>query len=270
MSLIYTGSMRLILHPQDDGRKNMAVDEALLESVSNGESAPVIRFYGFSPPILSVGRFQRARQEIDLEKLKESGFLFTRRPSGGRAVLHTQELTYSVILGKKHIRPFGKREVYKSIAPILLKGLKFLGFYDAVFKTHRQGDPFNPDCFASTGEYEIATKGGKKLIGSAQMITRSAVLQHGSLPLTKAGREITRYLVANGKPENKYIEEKHHTSIEEELGSVVSFEEARDAFCRAAKTLILTQNSSLTVKEEQRAYQLFYTKYTRDSWNLGI
>ncbi|HET6486674.1 MAG TPA: hypothetical protein VFH83_09660, partial [Spirochaetia bacterium] len=94
-------AFRLIVHPKMDGRWNMAVDEALAEAAGGGQSLPVVRLYGFSPPTLSLGRFQKARGQLDAGRLASDGVVLVRRPTGGHAVLHDDELTYSVALPKQ-------------------------------------------------------------------------------------------------------------------------------------------------------------------------
>ena len=261
MELIYRGSVRLITQEPADGRWNMAVDEALLESVSSGASGPIVRLYGFEPATLSVGRFQPTAGTIDFDRLVADGLLFVRRPSGGQAVLHAEELTYAVILGKDHLAPFGKRQVYRFAAPLLLAGLAALGLTEAVSSPSQRGNPMNPDCFASTGEYEIDTGAGRKLVGSAQMITRSAVLQHGSIPLSRTNRLIARYLLAeSGDPD-------HASSVSEEVGLPVDFSAAQRAFAAAIGHALRSTPGALSVEELARAEQLHLEKYMRDEWN---
>ena len=120
-------AFRLLLEAPGDGQRNMAVDEALLEAVGADRSPPTLRLYGFSPPTLSLGRFQKARELIRLEALPVDGIRLVRRPTGGQAVLHDRELTYAVVLGRGHLEPFSKREVYQFIAGLLLTGLEALG-----------------------------------------------------------------------------------------------------------------------------------------------
>lgn len=261
--LAVRGPVRLIVHGQADGRWNMAVDEALLESVSSGTSGPVIRLYGFEPATLSVGRFQRTNGSFDFARLAADGCLFVRRPSGGQAVLHTEELTYAVILGKEHLARFGKREVYRFAVPLLLGGLARVGLGNARSSPSQRGNPLNPDCFASTGEYEIDSAWGRKLIGSAQMITRTAVLQHGSIPLSPANRRIARYLREGGG------DPTHASSLGEELGRPVSFETAIEAFASSIEGTLPAERGELTEPEGARARLLLREKYSGDEWNRG-
>ncbi len=88
---------RLINTGASDGAANMAIDEAIMRSVAEGGSPPTLRFYGWAPPCVSVGYSQSVRKEIDLERCLERGYTWVRRPTGGRAILHIDELTYSVV-----------------------------------------------------------------------------------------------------------------------------------------------------------------------------
>jgi len=249
-----------------DGRWNMAVDEALAESTGSGESPAVIRLYGFSPPTLSLGRFQKAKGQCAAARMKADGIVLVRRPTGGHAVLHDDELTYSVALSKQASAGGPapkKREVYLFIARILLKGLANLGVAGSINAAQR-GDVHNPDCFGSAGEYEIAGSGGRKLIGSAQMTTRTAILQHGSIPLSNPGGRVFLYLQA-AEP----LDAHEPSSLDEETGRVLTFEEARDAFSRAFRGELAAVESSVSPQEERRAREILRDKYETDEWNLA-
>ncbi len=250
-----------------DGRLDMAVDEALAEAVGNGESPPVVRLYGFSPPTLSLGRFQKAKGLYSARQLAEDGVTLVRRPTGGHAVLHDDELTYSVALPKETgtVAAVGsrKRDVYVFIARVLLRGLANLGISGTINSAQR-GDVHNPDCFASTGEYEIAGAGGKKLIGSAQMTTRRAILQHGSIPLQNPGRRVFRYL-QTAQP----LAANPPSCLNEEIGRALSFEEVREAFARAFREEIGAADSDLLPAEQENAERIRRDKYETDAWNLA-
>ncbi len=262
-----TPAFRLIVHPRMEGRLDMAIDEALAEAVGAGESPAVVRLYGFSPPTLSLGRFQRVRDRYSPELLAADGVTLVRRPTGGHAVLHDNELTYSVMLSKEGTGPLiggaRKRDVYEFIARVLLAGLAGLGITGRVNAAQR-GDLHNPDCFGSAGEYEITGRDGRKLIGSAQMTTRRAVLQHGSIPLTNPGRRVFRYL---------RVEEPadwHEPScLDEEAGRTLGFEEVRDAFARACRDTLGAEDSALTPGENEAALRILAAKYASESWNLA-
>ncbi|EOT2034274.1 biotin/lipoate A/B protein ligase family protein [Staphylococcus pseudintermedius] len=166
---------------------NMALDEALLNFVSRGEIDPVVRFYTWNPPTLSIGYFQRLSKEIDIEKVKEKGYGLVRRQTGGRGVLHDKELTYSVIVPEAHPdMPQTVTGAYRVISGGLLEGFKSLGF-DAHFAVPRSKEereklkqPRSSVCFDAPSWYELVVE-GKKIAGSAQTRQKGVILQHGSI-----------------------------------------------------------------------------------------
>jgi lipoyl(octanoyl) transferase len=259
---------RLIVHPRMEGRLDMAIDEAIAEAVGAGTSCAVVRLYGFAPPTLSLGRFQKIKSSYSPEQLARDGVTLVRRPTGGHAVLHDSELTYAVALPKGEVGPlFGgarKRDVYLFIARILIAGLANLGIAGAV-SSSQKGDLHNPDCFGSTGEYEISGKGGRKLIGSAQMTTRHAILQHGSIPMANPGNRVGRYLMAG-----ETMETLPPSCLNEELGREIGFDEVQKAFARAFRSRLLTEDSELLPSERERAGEILAEKYASDEWNLAL
>jgi lipoate-protein ligase A len=258
---------RLILDTPGNGQENMAVDEALLASVGGDNSPATVRLYGFAPAALSFGRFQRVKDRIDRDAVQRAGVTLVRRPTGGQAVLHDQELTYAVVLSKDHLEPFHKREIYRFIAELLLLGLARLGVRGRSSR-NRIGDPHNPDCFRSTGEYEIASPSARKLIGSAQVVNRNASLQHGAIPLDTSYTQIGRYLALE-----KTEGHEEPGCLSEELGHSVSFEDTVRAFAEGFaigldRRGIRLQTGELTDSERQQAAELLKSKYSRDAWNL--
>lgn len=275
-------SFRLLIHPKMEGRLAMAVDEALIEAVGAARSGPVARLYGFSPATLSLGRFQPVSGRIDRDLLEREGVVLVRRPTGGHAVLHDDELTYSIILSKeeaeRRLGSFRKRAVYEFVAGLLLKGLENLGIKATMNET-RRGDIRNPDCFATAGEYEISTMEGKKLIGSAQMTTRHAILQQGSIPIANPLGQVTRYISGDapgsGQSSGQGSEKgsgpsdpRPASSLSEEAGRAVGFEEARDAFAKAFRESLGAVDSTLAPEEKEAAWKILGEKYANDSWTL--
>lgn len=178
---------RLVIDPPQDGFRNMAMDEALLEvcrrdAVASG-ALPVLRLYGWSVPTLSLGRFQDALQAVDQGFCRERGIPVVRRPTGGAAVLHDREVTYSLV-GPTGTTPFDGPilETYRRIAEGIARGLSLLGVEPdprvAGDPAPARGRPAH--CFSRASSYEI-TFGGRKLVGSAQVRRRGASLQHGSI-----------------------------------------------------------------------------------------
>jgi lipoyl(octanoyl) transferase len=177
---IQNSKFRLLDTSPAPGAWNMALDAALMDSVRAG-GAPVLRFYRWSPCCLSLGRNQPARERYDLEALRARGFEVVRRPTGGRAVLHDRELTYSVILPDSLLG--GPRRSYATINRALVRGLRRLGVAAELQpRGRRAAVPSLLPCFREPAEGEVVV-GGRKLVGSAQFRERHVLLQHGSLLL---------------------------------------------------------------------------------------
>ncbi|MRX72593.1 octanoyltransferase [Bacillus lacus] len=168
---------------------NMALDEALLDWHSEGKIPPTIRFYSWNPATLSIGYFQKAEKEINFSAVEKYGLGFVRRPTGGRGVLHDQELTYSVIVSESHPNmPKTVTEAYRVISEGILEGFRKLGLdaYFAIPRTEeeKQGlkDPRSSVCFDAPSWYELVVE-GRKVAGSAQTRQKGVILQHGSILL---------------------------------------------------------------------------------------
>ena len=184
---------RVIDTPPAPGAWNMAVDEALAASVAAG-GPPVLRFYRWEPACLSLGRNQPARGRYDLDALAAAGIDVVRRPTGGRAVLHRRELTYSVAAGEALLG--GPRASYAAINRALVAGLRRLGV-DARLQPAggRAPVPSLAPCFAEPVEGEVVA-GGRKLLGSAQRRLGEVVLQHGSLPLHDDQSAVAAFVIS--------------------------------------------------------------------------
>ena len=175
---------RLIIDEQPrSGPANMALDHAIAEACAGGASPPTLRFYRWHPPAVSLGRHQPL-SEIDLDAAGERGYDVVRRPTGGRAILHTDELTYSVAAAADEPRVEGSiMDAYLRLSNALLAGLRGLGLEaDKAAGSVRAGQDVSAACFEVPSAYEI-TASGRKLLGSAQSRRAGYVLQHGSLPL---------------------------------------------------------------------------------------
>ncbi len=164
--------------------ENMAEDSALLADCEQGRVPPTVRLYGWSEPAITLGYSQKAEAELDIERCRELGIAVVRRPTGGRALLHTNELTYAVV-APVSLAPFnrGLKATFQAVSEALLVGLQGLGIRGDLNTRKERSAPGvsrSPACFASLNHCEI-TVDGKKLVGSAQKRTSKAFLQHGSL-----------------------------------------------------------------------------------------
>lgn len=163
---------------------NMAIDQALLEMYARGESPATLRFYQWSPPAVSLGYFQR-RHSIDLISCRKAGIDLVRRPTGGRAVLHLNELTYSVVAGTEEGIPRSIQAAYELLCKGLLAGFRQLGF-EAEFGREKKRSSQADICFMRTAIGDIVYR-GKKFLGNAQTWSGSSMLQHGSIILAPQG-----------------------------------------------------------------------------------
>lgn len=181
---------RVIVDDSLPGIENMARDAAILDRAEqSAKPMTTVRFYRWIIPTLSLGNKQDPEKAASLDFCRKNGLDIVRRPTGGGAVLHHLELTYSVVSNDKHFFPHNSiLENYLLIAKALCRGLKILGL-PAEMVNHTNGTDGREDnyiqnpvpCFSSPSHYELLVK-GKKIIGSAQKRLKNAFLQHGSIP----------------------------------------------------------------------------------------
>lgn len=172
---------RLLMDPPGEGFWNMAVDEAILDGVASGASSPTLRFFQWRPACLSLGYFQ-PRAVVNEEACAASGIGVVRRPTGGRAILHDRELTYSVAMPVAVLS--GDQAVQSSyfrLSQALLEGLRSAGAWVTLARAEPDaGAGHGPACFDRASAHEILLD-GRKLVGSAQVRRGGALLQHGSI-----------------------------------------------------------------------------------------
>lgn len=265
---------RLLLTDPTDGPMNMAVDQAIMEAVAAGRVPPTLRFFAWEPPCLSLGYTQPV-SEVDRARLAARGWDLVRRMTGGRAILHTDELTYSVALTADNpIVTADIVESYRRLSGALLAGLQRLGVNPQADKRTdgHSGPSTGPVCFEVPSHYEI-TIDGKKLIGSAQVRKFGAVLQHGSLPL---GGNITRIcdaLVYDDDHRREVVRERvrrRAATLEDALHTVIPWERAARTMAGSfADTFNLEFDTTtgLTPDEQARAAELREEQYASESWN---
>ena len=176
---------RLIHDPPLPGKENMARDLEIHRQVARGEAPPTLRFYTWDPPALSLGRFQRPEEVASLPACRDLGIHVVQRPTGGRALLHDRELTYSLAVPEGHPTiPSSVLGAYRAISAGLVRGLALLGIPAELAPGDKRGRPLAPGaCFDTPSAYELQVK-GKKVVGSAQMRRGGGLLQHGSVLLS--------------------------------------------------------------------------------------
>jgi lipoate-protein ligase A len=176
----------------------MAVDEAILDGCIAGaaRSTPTLRLYGWSPPALSLGRFQEARTSHDPVYLRESGIDLVRRPTGGSAVLHEFERTYSLVARLREGEfPGGVLDTYRRVAAALCAAMRELGLEAVAHRAVRESPRRAAEaaCFGGPSAHEVAVS-ERKLVGSAQLRRRGAFLQHGSVLVRAEPERLARAL----------------------------------------------------------------------------
>jgi lipoate-protein ligase A len=267
---------RLLCDGAARGAWNMAVDEALLLSYAESGAGPVLRFYDWHPACLSLGRFQQYLPEWDVAAFRQWGFDVVRRPTGGRAVLHQHEITYSVVIGEELLPP-DKRSVlgsYRWLSEAFIEGLRELDIEAALSSGAgpREGAPREAappidvgkrrngrvaNCFSSAALCDFLV-GDKKLIGAAQCRKNKVVLQHGSLLLNidHAAWAAT----AGGSMADA-------VSLHS-LGIVTNHTRAIEALCAGVERAlgVHLERDRLSSSEQQLATQLHQEKYSRSGW----
>jgi len=258
---------------------NMAVDEAILQLHSEGKVPPTVRFYTWEPATLSIGYFQKAEKEIDFAELRKHQLGFVRRPTGGRAVLHDQELTYSVVVSERHPKmPSSVTEAYKVISMGLLHGFQNLNLQAEMVslaseeEKEKYSSPGSSACFDSPSWYELVVE-GKKVAGSAQTRQKGVILQHGSILLDMDVELLFSLL----KFPSERVKERMMESFRQKAVTInevspvrVTLADAIAAFHKgfASGLEVELVESELTAEERALAEELARTRYATDEWNF--
>jgi lipoate-protein ligase A len=264
---------RLYADVAHDGATNMAIDEAILLAVSQGQAPPTLRFYGWDPPCVSVGYAQSILDEIDLDVCRQKGYTWVRRPTGGRAVLHVDELTYSIIVPLTEPRVRGDiLTSYRLLSQGLVAGLRLLGcdVAQAGYQSANNTAAKSAACFDVPSHYEVTAQ-GHKLLGSAQVRRKGVVLQHGALPL--AG-DVTRLAEVLALPvaEREIVRKKlsqRAITLAEALGHEVTFDQVEAALIRGlSRALNLDLRRGELRPDERRLADELRARYAGDEWTF--
>ena len=264
---------RLLRHGAACGAENMAIDEAIGRAVAEGLAPTTLRLYAWEPPCVSLGRNQAAGA-VDRARCAARGYDVVRRPTGGRAILHTDELTYSVAARADDPLMAGMiLDAYLRLSLGLVAGLQRLGIgAEPAPAASRPGPAGSAACFEVPSAHEIIV-GGRKLLGSAQYRRAGHVLQHGSLPLSGDLTRLVDCLVLPTEAERESLRgslARHATTVEQVTGRVLGFDEAADALAEGfASALGLSlEDDDLTECERRWAEELAREKYGSEAWTL--
>lgn len=254
---------RLLIDGPGDADWNMAVDEAVSESCRNGLTPPTFRLYSWSRPTVTLGHFQKAGREIDPEACRSRGIAVVRRITGGRAVLHGNDLTYSIASAQNTAElPDTIQGSFQSISRGFVEGLRRLGIQaESVTSPIKRGNR-SPLCFSSSSRHEI-TFNGHKILGSAQRRWRNGLLQQGSLRLAFDPEVFNDlFLTGSGRKPKAFLHNLLHP-IPDFYTIAGKMAEGLEQALRVS-----LNPSGLTPFEKEHAEYLREKKYSQDSWTL--
>ncbi|MEN6387474.1 MAG: biotin/lipoate A/B protein ligase family protein [Candidatus Cryosericum sp.] len=249
--------------------ENMSIDEALFNSACRS-GVPVLRFYGWSPATVSLGFAQRSSESLNFLEMERRHIAWLRRPTGGRAVLHDMEVTYSISVPESDaLYGKGLEESYEWLCMPIVTALQSLGV-SAQLSPHGSSGFLSASCFTTPGTTDILAH-GRKIVGSAQMRTREGFLQHGSIVL-KNDLEKNFAVIRSGQtsPEDAMRRAAHlMTSVSDETHRPVSFSEMSFALVQAFSQLdgIHIVDDTLTEQEMLDASLITQLKYGCEDWN---
>lgn len=248
----------------------MAIDEALLQTLAqNRAQLPTLRFYGWEPAALSLGYAQSFAKEVDEQACREAGIDIVRRPTGGRAVLHQYELTYSVIAPEidEHVQGT-VMESYLKISQALLAGFQSLEI-PAEMTPGNLASGGSAACFDAPSWYELVVD-GRKLVGSAQVRKEGILLQHGSIILHFDAELLFRLLkFPNDQVRQRLLAtfRKKACALDEVWPHPITREELEGAICRGfAEIMGIGLRESGLRDEERELAESLIPKYEGAAW----
>lgn len=251
----------------------MAIDEAIMISYKEGKTLPTLRFYTWEPACMSIGCFQKLEDEIDINMCRKLGIDCVRRLTGGRAVLHDNELTYSIVVSEENFLMSPSVTLsYKFISEGLAKGLKLSGItIDELSRGEKIGrENLSSACFNAHSFYEI-TINNKKVVGSAQNRRKGIILQHGSIILDFDVQKLFSIIkTEDNKTKQRLINftSRKASGIENEIGKKIDINELQENLINGLQEHFGVEfiEDDLTDYEINLANEL-YKKYSSDEYN---
>ena len=253
------------------GSANMAVDEALLRAFQRQGDLPIFRAYRWSPAAISLGRFQEIDQDIYPKTCVERGVDIVRRITGGGAIFHDHELTYSLVCGRHHLGTMTVKESFKALCSFLVQTYRDLGL-NARYALDAAGDDpaiglKTVHCFAGREPYDILVDQAK-LGGNAQRRLKDIVFQHGSIPLTLDWQKQSGLFAAHALPRPDSVTALYTATGKTAADLLPStlFTMMKDRFASCMDVQWLDQD--LNPAELAEAEDLRVNKYESDGWNV--
>lgn len=265
---------RFLYTPNNDPYSNMAIDEAIFNCYSEGISPPTFRIYSWKPESISLGYFQKAQDVLRANNCLEHGVAFVRRITGGEAIFHGNDFTYSLVCSKDDLNlPESVKESFRVVSSFLMNAYRSYGV-NVDFSIEQGIEPYtfslekkrrSDFCFASNQDFDIVVE-GRKIGGNAQKRRRNIIFQHGSIPLTLDLNRIALFL----KEELTGVEDRV-IDLSTAADKNISFEEFAGAL---KKSFTETFNVSfveqgLTSNEQEQVNRLLKDKYSEEKWNFS-
>lgn len=251
--------------------ENMAIDEAIFRETIKNKREPTIRFYGSDPAAVSIGFFQDAKKDLNIEQCRRDGIDIVRRITGGRAVFHFNEITYSVTAGdQEKVFPGDISGTYSIISRCLVRGLCALGIKASLAEEGRKRKTaeISACCFSTPAKNEILVD-GRKICGSAQVKRRGGFLQHGLLFCDFNPDKTAALLLSSCSPGRVEKLKQSVTAINHERGRPMDVREICSELRKGFRDElnIDLEEGSLTPAEERLKKELV-GKYTDTDWNI--
>ena len=267
-------AFRFIDSGSNTASRNMAIDGAVFSHQGETGFEYTLRLYTWAPPAISIGYFQDLHQEVDMQNCGSLGIDYVRRHTGGGAILHDMELTYSFIASTGGIISTDISESYKVICEAIIIGLKSLGI-DAKNRNRKAGISLkqrkSPVCFVEASNYDIIVK-GKKIVGSAQRRVKDRLIQHGSI-LIDFDTEKMHSIFKTSLPFGKFHKDfaNNVTSLKQELGYSIDLGKLKRAICLGFEELFKTEvkEDGLANTEIALVEKLDNLQYDSPDWNVN-
>ncbi len=262
-------SWRLLDTAVNSSFLNMAIDEAILDAHQEGLVPPTLRVYRWSRSTLSLGYFQTVEAEIDVEACAELQIDVVRRLTGGRAVLHHDEMTYSIVVSEEYGFPRSIPGSYRILSQGLIAAYRMLGVKTGLARSPKEAS--TAACFSASGLADLTCQ-GCKIAGSAQVRRGDTLLQHGSLPMTLSAEMLFSALKFSSdtlRARALAAFKRKVTCISTVLGHRVGWQEIKQALARGFQEALDIQlcEDGLTSKEIRHSQKLAQEKYSTPAWN---
>lgn len=259
---------RVINSGESAGSSNMAIDEALLRSFDPASSSPVLRLYGWNPPALSLGRFQKAADVLNTESCRADSLTVVRRITGGGVIYHADELTYSLVCAPEQIPSASSiKDSFRVLTGFLLAFYRQRGL-DAIYAADAPSEGTTLGgrtafCYAGRESFDILVN-GRKIGGNAQRRLKGVIFQHGSIPLLNRSAAGLSYML------EQLPEYAAGTISLAECGIHAGRENLQAEIATVFGSCFGVQLKDDVLTEVETGYmeKLLLEKYNTDQWNL--